>query len=114
MPDFSGPSASGQEALVTDPIALGPRLRPMPAFAVDRGTRGDSCAGGDEQNASSRGTMPGHRWQCRHQRGGVHSLVVCDGDLIVTGTPRLGGECGAVTGGGAGAATMASTAADSS
>lgn len=42
MPDFNGPSASGQEALVTDPIALGPRLRPMPAFAVDRGTRGDS------------------------------------------------------------------------
>ena len=84
MPDFNGPSASGQEALVTDPIALGPRLRPMPAFAVDRGTRGDSCAGGDEQNASTRRDMPG-----------VHSLVVCDGDPI-DGYPEAGGECGAV------------------
>ena len=95
MPDFNGPSASGQEALVTDPIALGPRLRPMPAFAVDRGTRGDSCAGGDEQNASTRRDMPGHSVQCRHQRGGVHSLVVCDGDPI-DGYPEAGGECGAV------------------
>ena len=41
MPDFNGPSASGQEALVTETIALGPRCARYP-LAVNRGTRGDS------------------------------------------------------------------------
>src|SRR5258705_7504464 len=65
-------------------------------LAVESGTGGDSRAGGDEQHAGVRWEFFGRALECGHQRGGMHSLVVCDGDPVDRYT-EVGGQCSAVS-----------------
>ena len=68
----------------------------MQRLAVEGGTRGDSRAGGNEQNAGAGRKFFGRNTQCRHQRGGMHALVVGDGDPFDRHC-ELGGQGGTIT-----------------